>query len=68
MKSKEARELSEDELKQHLLDTQKELLNLRVQKSTGQVEKPSRLRDLRRNVARLKTFIRQRALAAKGAS
>lgn len=55
MKVKEVRELSESEFQQRLEETQKELFNLRVQQSTGQLEKPSRIREVRREIARMKT-------------
>jgi large subunit ribosomal protein L29 len=60
MKATEIRELTEAELQQRLGDTRRELFNLRVQQSYGQLEKPSRIRDLRRDVARIQTVIRQR--------
>jgi large subunit ribosomal protein L29 len=59
MKASELKELTAVELSQRLQDTQKELFNLRVQQSYGQLEKSSRIRELRRDVARIMTVIGQ---------
>ena len=56
MKVKDLKEKTVEELVQQLEDTQKELFNLRLQQATGQLENPSRIRDLRRTVARIKTL------------
>lgn len=53
---------SEDELKQSLLDLSKEALNLRFKKANGQLENLVRGRLLRREVARIKTVLRERSL------
>ncbi len=60
MKASEHRELTEDELRQKYDDTKKELFNLRVQQSTGQLEKAVRIRELRREVARILTVMQER--------
>jgi large subunit ribosomal protein L29 len=60
MKASEYRELTEDELRQKRDDTKKELFNLRVQQSTGQLEKAVRIRELRREVARILTIEQER--------
>ena len=60
MKVKEIRELSTEEINKKLDETKEELFNLRFQKATGTLEKPSRLRDLRHTVARLKTVLKER--------
>ena len=60
MKASEYRELTEDELRQRYDDTKKELFNLRVQQSTGQLEKAVRIRELRREVARILTIMQER--------
>ena len=60
MKVKEIRELSTEEIKEKIVETKKELLNLRFQQATGNIEKPSRIRDLRHTVARLKTVLKER--------
>ncbi len=64
MKIKELRELSVDELGARKRELRQEMLNLRVQQQIGQLENPSRLRTLRREVARIETLITQRASAA----
>ena len=60
MKASNVRDLSEEELAQQLDDTKKELVNLRVQQSTGQLERPTRLRELRRDLARINTVVTER--------
>ncbi len=65
MKASELRELTNEELQQRFEESQKELFNLRVQQSAGQLERASRIRDVRRDVARLKTILNQRAKAAR---
>lgn len=67
MKATEIRELTEAELQQKLHDATQELFNLRIQQSSGQLEKPSRLRELRRDIARIQTVMRQQALAKRSA-
>ena len=56
MKASEIRDLTLDEIEEKLLDTKKELFNLRVQDSLGQAEQPLRIRELRRDVARILTI------------
>jgi large subunit ribosomal protein L29 len=60
MKVKEIRELSTEEIQKKLVETKEELFNLRFQQATGTLEKPSRIRDLRHTVARLKTVLKER--------
>ncbi len=60
MKVKEIRELSTEEIQEKLVETKKELFNLRFQQATGNLEKPSRIRDLRHTVARMKTVLKER--------
>ena len=55
MKMSDVKGLSKDQLKEEILKLKKEQLNLRFQRASGQLEKPSRIRELRRDVARLKT-------------
>ena len=62
MKVKEIRELSTEEINKKLVETKEELFNLRFQQATGNLEKPSRIKDLRHQVARLKTVLREREL------
>ena len=63
MKVKEIRELSTEEINKKLVETKEELFNLRFQQATGTLEKPSRIRDLRHTVARLKTVLKERELS-----
>lgn len=60
MKVKEIRELSTEEINAKIVETKQELFNLRFQQATGNLEKPSRIRDLRHTVARLKTVLKER--------
>ena len=60
MKVKEIRELSTEDIQKKLVETKEELFNLRFQQATGNLEKPSRIRDLRHTVARMKTVLRER--------
>ncbi len=62
MKAKALRELSEEELKRKLADLKEELFNLRFQAATGQLDNPMRIRQVRKNFARVKTIIREREL------
>lgn len=63
MKIKDLRELSDKELESKIIETKKELFNLRMKQSTGTLEKPSKIRELRKDVARMKTILRERELA-----
>jgi len=65
MKASELRELTDDELGQRYQETEQELFNLRMQQAMAQIEKPSRIRELRRDIARMQTLIRQRQKGAK---
>jgi large subunit ribosomal protein L29 len=60
MKVKEIRELSTEEINKKLVEAKEELFNLRFQQATGTIEKPSRIRDLRHTVARMKTVLKER--------
>jgi large subunit ribosomal protein L29 len=61
MKMKEITELSSDELLTKRRDLRQERLHLRLQQQSGQLEQPSRLRLLRRDIARIETELAQRA-------
>ena len=63
MRPHELREMTEQELELRHLEVEKELFNLRFQKSMGQLENPLRLRTTRRELARVKTIIHERKLA-----
>ncbi|HPR17116.1 MAG TPA: 50S ribosomal protein L29 [Candidatus Cloacimonadota bacterium] len=57
MKMKDIRELTKDELQQKLIDLKEELFNLRFQQSTNRLENPMRIRQVKRDVARIKTLL-----------
>lgn len=63
MKGSDIREFTEDELNKSVEDTQRELFNLKIQHTLGQLEDTSQIRSLRRDVARLRTEKKQRASA-----
>jgi large subunit ribosomal protein L29 len=63
LKGKELRELSLDDLQTRLGEVKEELFNLRFQNATGQLDNYKRLGELRRDVARLKTVLRERELS-----
>ena len=65
MKAEEVRGLTADQLKEKLADLKKEQFNLRFQKATGQLEKSSRITEVRKDIARVKTIARQKAAEAK---
>ena len=57
MKSEELRGKTVDELNDLLLNSKKELFNLRFQRASGQLENTARIREVRRDVARVKTML-----------
>ncbi|WP_455475217.1 50S ribosomal protein L29 [Bartonella sp. B17] len=59
MRATELRAQTLDQMKDELAKLKKEQFNLRFQKATGQLEKTSRIKQVRRDVARVKTFLRQ---------
>lgn len=63
MKAKKIRELTDEELTKKVIDYKEELFNLRFQMATGQLDNPMRIRDVRKNIARCKTILRQREIA-----
>jgi large subunit ribosomal protein L29 len=56
MKAQEIRDLSEKERQDKVIDLEQEIFNLRFQLATGKIENPSRLKSLRRDIARIKTI------------
>jgi large subunit ribosomal protein L29 len=62
-KAKDINELSADELSLRLRDLKQEALNLRLQKATGQLENPARIRQVRRETAKVLTAITAKSLA-----
>jgi large subunit ribosomal protein L29 len=67
MTSKEIRDLSSDEITVKIRSTREELLQLRLRKQTGQVEKTDQLRTLRKDVARLLTIQKEKKRPAPAA-
>lgn len=65
MKARELRDLTLDELRNKERELMDQLFALRVQKSTGQLEKPARLRSLRRDLARVLTVAHDKETAVK---
>ena len=59
MKTSEIRELSPDEMQRKLDDLSQELFNLNFQHGSGQLENPQKLKQAKRDIARLKTIIRE---------
>jgi len=64
MKSAELRQKTPDELKTQLLGLRKEAFNLRFQKATGQLENTARVREVRRDIARIKTILNAKQKAS----
>ena len=62
MTSKELRELTNEELVAKIEEYKEELFNLRFSQATGSLEKPARIKELRKAVARIKTILREREL------
>jgi len=63
MKFADAKVMTKDQLKDEILKLKKEQFNLRFQRATGQVENTARIRQIRRDIARLKTAQSQAAAA-----
>ena len=57
--------MSADQLSDELLNLKKEQFNLRFQRATGQLENTGRVREVRRDIARVKTLQRQKSASAK---
>ena len=66
MKKKEIEKLNKDELKTKLSDNEEALLNLRIQKALQQLEHPQQIRLLKREIAQIKTVIREYDLGIRG--
>jgi len=65
MKAKEIRQMSEQELNTKLMDIKSELFNLRFQLATGQLDNPMRISSVRKDIARVKTIVRERELSVR---
>jgi large subunit ribosomal protein L29 len=66
MKAADLRDKSPDQLRDQLAQLKKEAFNLRFQKATGQLENTARMLSVRRDAARVKTILNQKAAAAAG--
>ena len=64
MSAKELRDKTPDQLREELVSLKKEAFNLRFQQATGQMEGTARMRTVRRDVARVKTILNEKARAA----
>ncbi len=64
MEARDIRVLVDNEIRQRLDESYETLFNLRFQRVVGQLENTARLREVRRDIARLKTILRERELAA----
>jgi len=64
MKAKELRELSIPELKERVVKLREELMNLRFQKTIHRLENPMRIREIRREIARVLTILREKERGA----
>lgn len=62
MKNEEIRKLTDEEITKKMEECKEELFNLRFNQATGTLEKPTRIRELRKLVARMKTILREREL------
>ena len=60
MKVKEIRELTEEQLKAKIIETKDEIFALRLKQATGNLEKPSKIHELRKDVAKMKTVLAER--------
>ncbi len=67
MKASELTELGADELAEKMAEVKEELFNLRFQNVTGQLDNPNRLGEVRKDIARIYTVMRQRELAGDDA-
>jgi large subunit ribosomal protein L29 len=65
MKFEELTKQSDDQLVDQLAELKREQFNLRFQAATNQIEKPSRVREVRRSIAKIRTLQNERARAAK---
>uniref|UniRef100_A0A7C2IPG1 Large ribosomal subunit protein uL29 n=1 Tax=Ammonifex degensii TaxID=42838 RepID=A0A7C2IPG1_9THEO len=67
MKAKEIRELTNEELARKIADSKEELFRLRFQLATGQLNNPMKIKEVKRQIARFKTILRERELGIQRA-
>ena len=65
MKANEVRKMSAAELEKKLVELKKDLFNLRLQHATNQLESPVRIAEVKKDIARVKTIIREQQLASR---
>ncbi len=65
MKAEDLRGMSEQELREKEQELREELFNLRFQKATHQLENPMRIREIKKDIARIKTILRERELGLR---
>ena len=65
MKANEVRKMSSAELETKLMDLKKDLFNLRLQHATNQLDNPIKIAQVKKNIARVKTIIREQQLAGR---
>jgi len=65
MKIKEIRDMAPTEIAAQMSESKEEILNLRIQQQSGQLENPSRLRNLRRGIAQMETILTEMASKAE---
>ena len=66
MKVSELRKLKSEELEAKVMESKKELLNLRIKNATGSLDKPSKIKELRKDVARMLTILKERENSTGG--
>ena len=64
MKANEVRKMSANELETKLVELKKDLFNLRLQHATNQLDNPIRIAEVKKDIARVKTILREQQLAA----
>lgn len=64
MNAKELRDKSAEDLNKELIDLLREQFNLRMQQGTGQLARPHQIKQVRRNIAKVKTILREKASKA----
>lgn len=62
MKTSEIRKLTTEEINKKIVENKEELLKLRMKQATGSLENPARIHHLRKEVARMKTVLREREI------
>ena len=66
MKVSEIRKLTNEEIQAKVIESKKELLNLRIKNATGSLDKPSKINELRKDVARMLTVLKERENSTGG--